>query len=377
MLPQFTKKIILIANYSLDNQRSMLRYAHQLYASLERKKISVEIVYPTIFLGHLLSPRSSLFKWLAYIDKMILFPFLLWLRLKKEKNVIIHICDHSNAYYSFFVHRTPCIVTCHDAGAIRGAWGDLEDCPASFLGVWLQKLIVAGLNRADKLICVSESTREDIIHFALSHQSKKTSTIPNYLIPSWGKLTSRQAQKIVQSIYPNLGAFILSVGSDLERKNRICILRTFAEVKKHQNIKLILVGPPLSPQLKELATQLELQEKDIVIFKEVDEITLAALYSQAFAFLFPSRFEGFGWPVIEAQASGCPVLTSNASSLPEAAGNGAYIYDADDDQAFAAGLIQLSNDSERANLIRKGRENSLRFSENLILTQWLKAYASL
>ncbi len=100
---------------------------------------------------------------------------------------------------------------------------------------------------------------------------------------------------------------------------------------------MVFAGEALPADLHELAARLGVAARVVEIVKPSDAV-LEALYNRARALVFPSRFEGFGWPVIEAQACGCPVLCSDAGSLGEVAGEGAFVRAAADEEAFAEEL---------------------------------------
>jgi len=93
--------------------------------------------------------------------------------------------------------------------------------------------------------------------------------------------------------------------------------------------------------------------------------------------LYPSRFEGFGWPVIEAQACGCPVVCSNSGPLPEAAGDAGLFHDADDEAGFAADLLRLSDPGQRAIWSEKSLRNAERFSTSRMVSQYIDIYRNL
>jgi glycosyltransferase involved in cell wall biosynthesis len=101
---------------------------------------------------------------------------------------------------------------------------------------------------------------------------------------------------------------------------------------------------------------------------------LEALYSRAMALVFPSRYEGFGWPVIEAQASGCPVICSHAGPLPEVVGEGGIICPLDDEEAFASAILRLSDPVERDSWVRRGLVNAAEFSTERMIEGYLAIY---
>ena len=117
------------------------------------------------------------------------------------------------------------------------------------------------------------------------------------------------------------GGYVLHVGSGHRRKNREALLNAVAKIKDSWPGRIAFAGEPLSAAEHALAASLGLKER-VQEIKGADNATLNALYSGAHALIFMSRSEGFGWPVLEAQAAGCPVIASNRTSVPEVAGEG-------------------------------------------------------
>ena len=103
---------------------------------------------------------------------------------------------------------------------------------------------------------------------------------------------------------------------------------------------------------------------------------LEALYNCATALLFPSRFEGFGWPIIEAQACGCPVICGDRAPLPEVAGDAGLIHPVENEESFAAEIIRLTDPEERASWSAKSLRNAQRFSTEKMIAEYISAYQS-
>ena len=158
-------KILLIGNYPHDRQASMQRMCGLLQNGLRAAGLDAEVMTPPAFAGKLLASGSGLGKWLGYIDKFIVFPILLKRRIKQlaGQSLVVHICDHSNAYYTRVLDGVPNIVTCHDLLAIRSALGEVPENPTGWSGKRLQSIILEGLNRARHVACVSTATSHDLL----------------------------------------------------------------------------------------------------------------------------------------------------------------------------------------------------------------------
>ncbi|MFN2540612.1 MAG: glycosyltransferase, partial [Chthoniobacterales bacterium] len=159
------------------------------------------------------------------------------------------------------------------------------------------------------------------------------------------------------------------------RKNRDGVLRIFARLKDKWGGSLVFVGESLNAELEALARKLNVLDRVIQI-ENADSELLEALYSSAVALLYPSRFEGFGWPVIEAHACGCPVVCSDSGPLPEVAGPAALFHRIDDEAGFAEDLLRLTDPDERARWSAKALENAKCFSAARMISQYRELYRS-
>lgn len=150
--------------------------------------------------------------------------------------------------------------------------------------------------------------------------------------------------------------------------------------RKDGNSQLVIVGSKEFAHGRFFNSMVEsgLLESEVVLPGYVDQKDLNVLYSSAEAFLFPSLYEGFGIPVLEAMACGTPVLTSHSSSLPEVAGEAAYYVNPSEEDAITEGMKALADDPGlRQELIKKGFERIKRFSWRQTALQTLEVYASL
>ena len=377
--------VLLIGNYPRDGQESMLRFFAMLREGLAGRGIVAHAAAPAAVLGRWLPTWSGLGKWLAYFDKYVLFP--LWLRLRVRRldaDAVVHICDHSNAVYQPAAasagHRV--LVTCHDLGAVRGALGEATDCPASRTGKILQSWISRSLARADWIACISSATRRDVGRLIRRRDGTRpaSSLVLNGLNAPYRALEPAEAEARLRTI-PGFDPgvpFVLNVGSSLRRKNRAGVLRIFAQTRTAwPAVRLVFAGEALPPELEALAQELGLSEAVTQVVGPSNAL-LEALYSRAFALLFPSRFEGFGWPAIEAQACGCPVLCSDAGALAEVVGESGFVRAPDAEAEFAGELVRLSRDpSARAEWVQRGFANGDRFAAETMIGHYVDLYAEL
>ena len=370
--------VLLIGNYPLDRQQSMQRFGTMVLYGLNHSGISAKIIAPQPFFGRFRGAGTFVAKWLGYIDKFILFPWKLQAALRQQP-AIIHICDHSNAMYDGWIKDTPVVVTCHDLLAVRGALGEETNCPASRTGKVLQRWILRGLRNADEVVCVSQATEADARRLlSVGADPPKIEVVRNGLNYPFRTLSDGEVSARLSKI-PNFDQttpFILHVGSSHRRKNRDGALRIFARTKDKWDARFVLAGDALTPELLSLADSLGIADR-VTQVTDASEELLEALYNRAIALLYPSRFEGFGWPVIEAQACGCPVVCSNAGPLPEVAGDAGLFHDVDDEAGFAADLLRLSDPAERATWSEKSLCNAARFATSRMISQYIDIYRNL
>jgi glycosyltransferase involved in cell wall biosynthesis len=365
-------KILLISNYLPDRQQSMIRFANLLESGLTKLGHEVKVIRPEPVFSQLVSSSSKLAKWLGYIDKFILFPLTIKQAIKWA--YIVHICDHSNAIYTQYISAVPHIVTCHDLLAIKSALGEIPENPTSWTGKQLQKMILTGLNRAQKVVCNSQKTQDDFLK--ISHLlPEQTSLIYMGFNYPYSPMNKDETEKRLLKLgIKNYLPFIFHIGGDTWYKNHQGVLAIFAHLTNKYpefNLSLVLVGEPLNYELNQFIIQHNLTEK-IIKLTNIDNEDLRAIYSGAIALLFPSLQEGFGWPIIEAQACGCPVFTSNLSPMTEVGGNAAiYLHPTEYEKSAHIIAQSLPNLQQ---LIPKGFENITRFNAENMLQSYLEIY---
>jgi glycosyltransferase involved in cell wall biosynthesis len=370
--------VLLIGNYLPDQQQSMLRFNEMMLQGLRERGVEAELVRPPALLGRIRALGATAAKWLGYVDKFILFRWRLWRKLA-DRPVLVHICDHSNAPYAGPARRFPLIITCHDMLAVRGGLGEETDCPASITGQILQRWILRGLRRADIVACDSRATREDAQRLIASTTNKPRITVVEVgLNYPYKRLPNDVVDARLQGIadLKLAGRFIMHVGSNLRRKNREGALRIFAKCAVALDAQMVFVGEGLSESLRAQAHDLQIENRIIDVASASNEV-LEALYNRAYALLYPSRFEGFGWPIIEAQACGCPVVASSAGPMADVAGTGALLREPEDEAGFAADLLRLADPDERKRWSTKALENAKRFSAARMISEYCELYRSL
>ncbi len=361
-------KILLVANYKPDRQRSMARYADFLYEELPGRGYAVELIRPPAIFTRLVDRGSWLFRWFGYLDKFVLFPPLLWLRARHTD--LVHICDHSNSGYLRWTGKTPSLITAHDALAIRSALGHFPQNPTRRSGVKLQQWILSGLAGARHIVCVSEKTRHDFQ--ALLPAGIRMTVILNPFSRDFRPAPPENVTAIRKACGLAPGdEYLLHVGKDNWYKNRPGVLRILGELRKFprfRDMKMVMAGTPLPDNLRQTARSLG----GVLECVEPSEAQLCALYTGALALLFPSLEEGFGWPITEAQACGCPVITSARPPMQEVAGDAAILIDPEDATRAAASIAERIH--EAGALRQLGFANATRFDMDHALDHFCELY---
>ncbi len=375
-------RIILIGNYPPDRQESMERFAQMLSAGFQQVGLDTVIWRPGVLLGRpFRHTKSGLGKWLGYVDKWLLFPLQLRWQVSQLKRAgeaaRFHVCDHSNAPYLAHLPADRTGITCHDVLAIRGAMGYADaHCPASGFGKLLQRWILHYLSRAQNVACVSDLTRRQLEELAGATSAKRPgwrvihNTFNGDFWPM-DTLTARQHLREQSIALP--GLFVLHVGSDMARKNRAMLLNMVAQAGTHWNGAICFAGAAIDNELRLRARELGLEDRLVSVIGP-DHTTLVALYSACDTFVFPSFSEGFGWPLIEAQACGAPVIASDVEPMPEVSGGAALHADPADAAAFARALLALQQSDTRADYVHRGLTNATRFAPETIMHAYLQLH---
>jgi glycosyltransferase involved in cell wall biosynthesis len=229
---------------------------------------------------------------------------------------------------------------------------------------YYQRFTPKFLQKAKKILTVSEFSKQDILlHYPVA--VNKVSVVHGAAREGFDPLDwgSKDATK---ASYADGREYFLFVGGVHPRKNLMNLLKAFSLFKKwqHSNMKLLVVGR-LAWQYGDIVEKLKTYKyrEDVVMLNYVSDYTLTQLTASAYALVYPSFFEGFGLPILEAMQSGVPVITSNTSSMPEIASEAALFASPDDPDAIAKQLLLIYKDeSAREKLIEAGKLRADSFS---------------
>jgi len=270
------------------------------------------------------------------------------------------------------------IVTVHDL-----AFLEHPEYGVPQLVAFLNKVVPEAVGSADVVAAVSQATRQSLIeHFGTP--SGKITVIPNGVRSHFQRITDPILLAATRHKFGLKHPLILGVGTLEPRKNHHGLIKAFhkaqsAAGKKQRPAMLALAGGTgwLYEETQQLVTKLKL-EKKVRFLGRVSELELITLYSMADVFAFPSFFEGFGVPPLEAMACGAPVITSNTSSLPEVAGDAALLIDPHNTSELAQAMILLLEDERlREELRQKGYARAQLFTWPKSASKMLSIYQQL
>jgi glycosyltransferase involved in cell wall biosynthesis len=222
------------------------------------------------------------------------------------------------------------------------------------------------VRRSDLVLTVSEASRNDILRFYPEADPERLQVVPNAIDETLLADPGAEEMARVRERYQIRRRFILYAGNVKPHKNLARLISAFALLKQrgHEDLKLLFIGDDASkyPALRRLVEGARLRQ-DVRFFGFVPDRTLAALYRMAAVFAFPSLYEGFGLPPLEAMACGTPVVTSRLSSLPEVVGDAAVLVDPYSPEDIARGLEAVLDDPAlAADLVARGLERARLFS---------------
>lgn len=281
--------------------------------------------------------------------------------LKKDKIDVFWATQ--NIIFPFIPKRTRKILTMHDL-----VWYFMPRAVRTRGWFILRILGKLSLLNADYIICVSNATMRDIENTFVPVRNKKV--VYNGIGEEFKKQDYTKSCAYIKNKFALESRFILCVSTLEPRKNYVRIIKSFSlfcnEHPELKEYKLLIVGKKgwKYKEVFDAYNLLDIKARNRIIFLHyIKKEDLIYLYSVAEALLFPSSYEGFGLPIVEAMACGCPVITSDISSMPEVAGDAAFFVDPYSINSIADAISKVLTDNNlREKMIEKGFENIKRFS---------------
>ena len=258
---------------------------------------------------------------------------------------------------------TPCksVVTIHDCIHLRFP----QYLPNRAAYAYARSSLWMAAHRAKRVLTVSEASKRDILKYFHLPESK-IDVIHNAIDERFGEAPAEEEITRVRERYQLNDPFVLYAGNIKPHKNLERLIDAFHLLRRHglDHVKLLIIGDEISKYatLRRAVHRHKLHQH-VRFFGFVPDQTLAVLYRLAGVFVFPSLYEGFGLPPLEAMSSGTPVVTSNVSSLPEVVGDAALLIDPNDPHAIADAMRRvLTEPALRDDLRRRGFERVRHFS---------------
>lgn len=323
--------------------------------------------------------RNTIIKYFPFSQYSMFLPivysqFLVTASIAREKLDVFHspVCYLPKAY------KNPTVITLHDLAVIKKPeWftkGEQADA---------KTIIPRCLEQTKEIIAVSESTKADVKKI-FKIKEDKIEIIPHGIDERFFR---KRKPKDISRIKKKLGIsgdYILYLGMLEPRKNILGIIKAFEQLKKQKRGKqyrfkkyqLVLAGQT-GEKMKSALNKIKQSKfkKDIITPGYIEPNDIGPLYAGAKIFVFPSLYEGFGLPILEAMAKGVPVITGNGSSMPEVAGGAALLVDPKKTtEIFSAMLKILTNKKLAVELSKKGRKRARQFSWTKTAKQTLAVY---
>lgn len=268
--------------------------------------------------------------------------------------------------------QTRTLLTVHDLSFVR-----VPETASPRLKAYLDVVVPRSARRADHIIADSQATKDDLIEL-YGIAPEKVTVILSGVDARFRRVENSAAVRANYSI--GNAPYIFAIGTVQPRKNYARLIEALARLRAEgHDLTLVIAGGKgwLDDPIYETLDTLQLRDQ-VRFIGFADDGDLPALYSEALCLAFPSLYEGFGLPILEAMACGTPVITSNVSSMPEAAGDAALLIDPYDVNALTDALRRIMEDSTlRDALVQRGYAQAARFSWEAAARQLLAVYESL
>jgi glycosyltransferase involved in cell wall biosynthesis len=364
--------VTLFRDFAEDNRLSMDIYADCLGQALRAgfpERCRVVEYRPSLLPWPRLLPGSQGLLRMR-LSRFVAYPW----QASRHQGQVNHIVDHGYGHLLYVLDPRRTVVTVHDLIPLLHWRGQIPGAPAGHKP-WLNLIAVNALRRARHLVAVTENTRRDLIHHCGCAPERITvihSGIDSIFRPYSAE--EKEAARIKWNLPADDTKRIMVTGSQFY-KNHTGALHVLARLRELHGgrLQLIKTGPPTSEWTR-TAQDLGIQTTTACL-GILPRAGLSELYNIVDCLLFPSLYEGFGWPPLEAMACGTPVVTSNVASLPEVVGDAALMVDPQDHEGLAQVMYEvLTNDELRNSLIERGLARARQFTWEKAARETLAVY---
>jgi glycosyltransferase involved in cell wall biosynthesis len=300
------------------------------------------------------------------------------MQLRRFHAGVFHIVDQGIAWYRSFLGQASTVVTVHDLISIMMMRQRLNLGSIPRLRRLKMNICIQQMCKADALVCVSANTA-DCVRRELDVQPKRIHVVNNIVSSEFRPADPEERRRLKRELFGEAEFVMLHVGKPSHYKNRIGVMQVFKRLRaRHPGCKLAITGvPPTEEEAAILGNTSVISGVSTHLPAGREQVR--DLYCAADMLIFPSLYEGFGWPPIEAMACDCPVLSSSCGSLQEVVGDGGLMVDdPHNHDAFTDAASEILRDSAlRRELIGRGRKNTLRFAKDIVLPQLADVYRQL
>ncbi len=336
-------EIFVNSRFTTQVVTGVQRYAIEICKQIKQQNPSAVLLAPKNILDKVLAGILGV-KTIGKLTGHLWEQFDLPRFLKKQgQPVLLNLCNMAPLYYPRNV------VTIHDLSVLHNPeWFSLK------FRSYYKWVIPRIIKKSLKVLTVSSFSKHKIVEL-LNVPEDRVVVIPGAAAENFSRLASES--------FPNEhGRYVLAVSSIDPRKNFARLIEAFLRAKL-QDVKLIVAGGQ-SRVFSDLGLQGVLDDADnIVLMGYLQDAELASLYQHALCLVYPSLYEGFGLPALEAMTCGCPVVVSRIASLPEVCGDAAYYVEPYDIDSIAEGIRKVATDEQlRKTLMKKGAERVAMFN---------------
>ena len=384
--------IVLFTHPAFMNSQSMPRFAAWIADGMKQRGHTVTLIRPKGAFYKLPVPGAYR-KWMGYIDQFLLFPSSAKRFAKKQtgEDTLFVFADNALGPWVPLVADRRHVIHCHDFLAQNGALGNIAELNISWTGKRYQEYIRKGLAKGKNFICISQRTKKDLLELPgiapkevfVVYNGLTQQFTPGLDVPALRSALSAELKTDLRD------GFFMHIGGDLWYKNKRGIVGMYEawRAMSSRKLPLLLMGAAPGTELADMVAESAYRDGIHFILNPTDALVRTA-YQAATALLFPSLAEGFGWPIVEAMASGIPVITTNEAPMNEVGGSAAFYVNrfpeeekeqkawADESANVLERVAGLSA-AERSDAIASGMQNAKRFDSQQALDQIEAIYKDL
>ncbi len=348
-------KLVLFG--SLRGQPSMSRFARVLGAALSgaAPEVEIETVPPAGF------PRRP-FHWRKYVSYQR--------AARGWAGTVNHVVDHGYGHLVSALPEMSAVVTVHDMGPLWSGGARFRGREGGLRAALAYRWSVRAMRRAARIVAVSESARRDLLEFT-SWPEERVRVIPSGIEEHFRP--SVEKGEVLESLGLSGRRFVLHVGGSSARKNLATVLGALPLLD--DDLLLVKAGEALEAPERELAARTGVLERVLEV-GEVGDDALPTLYTAAEALVFPSLYEGFGWPPLEAMACGTPAVVSGIPALRETSGPAAVILENPESPEELAAAVRrcLRGSADRERIAAAGVAHAAEFSWKRTAREYAAVY---